>query len=143
MDLKEIIIKIDQALDKDFDNKSYLDIPELKNLTLVQVHYLETISRLGNPTVTELTQELEVAKSSVSVIVNKLVAKGYIKKVPSTDDGRSFNIHATEMGLKLEKLYNKVNQEMFKKFVGKVKRVLNNKEIQTLETILEKVITSL
>ncbi|HNT41639.1 MAG TPA: MarR family transcriptional regulator, partial [Tenuifilaceae bacterium] len=63
------------------------------NLTITQMHYLETINLLGNPNITELSAQLKLSKPTVTVSVDKLIEKGCVYKIQSDEDRRSAHIH--------------------------------------------------
>lgn len=92
-----------------------------------------------NPTITELAADLCVSKPSVSVIVDKLIQKGFVKKVQSADDKRTFYLHLTKSGRKCAIF----NDSIHGRFAAKVKKILDGKEIDQLSFLLEKIIAKL
>ncbi len=70
----------------------------LGELSMRQIYYLETISGMEQPTPSELARLLGVSKPSITAIVNKLVQKGYLKKVQSGEDRRSFFLVLPRLG---------------------------------------------
>ncbi len=74
-------------------NEEMTHLQDFSGLTFAQIGYLETISRLGHPSVTDLALTLKISKPSVTVAVQKLCAGGYLKKVNSCLDKRSWHIH--------------------------------------------------
>jgi DNA-binding MarR family transcriptional regulator len=71
------------------------------NLTINQFHYIDAIARLGEPTNTEIAEELKITKASVTGGVNKLVTLGFVQKIRSSDDRRVFHVHLTQAAQEL------------------------------------------
>ena len=107
----------------------------LSNLTQIQMHYLETIHKLGNPNITELAISLKLTKPTVKVAVDKLIEREYIYKVPSDEDRRSAHIHLTEKG----KLINHMHDYAHKRIAEEISRTLADEDLITLVRVLNKV----
>jgi DNA-binding MarR family transcriptional regulator len=112
---------------------------ELTDLSMKQVVCLETISRLGKPTFTELARELKVTKPSVTAIYRKLEARGYVTREPSQEDRRISHIHLTERGLALQAIH----ENLHRKIAEQIAANLSETEINDLVRLLSKVITHL
>ncbi len=108
----------------------------LLNLTVTQMHYLETIHQLKNPNITELAIQLKLTKPTVKVAVDKLIERDYIYKIQSDEDRRSAHLHLTEKG----KLINQMHEYAHNRIAESITRKLNNEELQTLEVLLNKVL---
>ncbi len=106
------------------------------NLTITQMHYLETINLLGNPNITELSAQLKLSKPTVTVSVDKLIEKGCVYKIQSDEDRRSAHIHLTEKG----KLVNQMHDYAHRKIAEMVKNRLSAEELTLLERLLSKVL---
>lgn len=107
----------------------------LSSLTYTQLHYLETISLLDNPNITELAIALKLSKPTVKVAIDKLIEKDYIFKIQSDEDRRSSHIHLTEKG----KLINQMHDYAHKRIVESFANRLNNEELELLSRLLNKV----
>jgi DNA-binding MarR family transcriptional regulator len=108
---------------------------EFKELTLTQMNYLETISQLGNPNLTELAAELNLTKPTVKVAIDKLIEKDFIYRVKSDEDRRSAHLHLTVKG----KLINHTHDFAHKQMAELIKLKLDQTEVGLLEMLLEKV----
>jgi DNA-binding MarR family transcriptional regulator len=113
-----------------------LNESELVELTMRQVLYLETIARMESPTFSELARQLDVSKPSVTAAVTKLMEKGYVKKVQSAEDRRSFTILLTEKGRALSQMHDQLHRRIAEHFT----RALNETEQQQLVQLMAKVI---
>jgi len=108
----------------------------LLNLTLTQMHYLETISKLSNPNLTELAGVLKLSKPTVKVAVDKLIEKDFVLKVKSDEDRRSAHLHLTEKG----KLINTMHEYAHKRIAESILRKLNQEEQEQFILLMEKIL---
>jgi DNA-binding MarR family transcriptional regulator len=109
---------------------------QLLNLTHTQMHYLETINFLQNPSITELARTLKLSKPTVKVAVDKLIERDFLYKIQSDEDRRSAHLHLTEKG----KLINQMHDYYHKRIAESFTRKLNKEEMQILVGLLEKVL---
>ena len=112
-----------------FEQEGFSDI------TMNQMHYLETIGDLDRPTFGDLAEKLGVTPPSVSGIVKKLIKAGYIEKVQSKEDGRVFFLHLTEKGVRFNQLHGEVHQILARRIIEN----LNQDEIKILAVLLGKI----
>ncbi|MFY9153028.1 MAG: MarR family transcriptional regulator [Prolixibacteraceae bacterium] len=108
---------------------------DFKELTLTQMNYLETISQLGNPNLTELATELHLTKPTVKVAVDKLVDKDFVCRVKSDEDRRSAHFHLTVKG----KLINHTHDFAHKQMAELIIEKLDKTEVGLLGMLLEKI----
>lgn len=106
----------------------------LKGLTSRQLYCLELIKRLKNPSITELAKNMDIAKASMSVMVDRLEKNGYVLKVSSDSDRRSAHIHLTESGEKAAALHI----DLHKHISGLLTQDMTDSEKQILEVLLSK-----
>ena len=127
-----VIAKLSHSLgEMEEQAKEYFD---LKDLTLTQMHYLEVISQLGNPNITELASALQLTKPTVTVGIDKLIERNYVYKVPSDDDRRNSHLHLTDKGRQI----NAMHAYAHERFSELIAETLEPHEIETLVQILEK-----
>ena len=69
-------------------------------LSLSEMRLLECVGsgRRRGRTVTELSQDLDITLPSVTAMVKRLMAKGYLVKQKATEDGRQVIIRLTDAG---------------------------------------------
>lgn len=71
------------------------DIP----VTVTEVHMIESIMRReGCSTVSDIASDMDIAVPTATVAVKKLEKKGFVTKLPNSDDGRRFRISLTPLG---------------------------------------------
>ncbi|UZR92559.1 MarR family winged helix-turn-helix transcriptional regulator [Chondrinema litorale] len=141
MEIEKLLFEIiDFISNSTKENKEgVLSEDEFSKLTIKQYFYLDLISRMENPTFTELADALQITKPSVSAIVNKLVDKGYIIKVQSEDDQRSYNLHLSDKGKTLIEAENKI----YRAFSLHIRTTLNPDEQQQFVHIMKKILKTL
>lgn len=109
---------------------------ELFSLTITQLHYLHTIKRMGNPTITELAEVFGVQKSTVTVALNRLLQRNFIEKTPSITDLRVTHVSLSVKGQELIEIEDKG----YYQFASHMTDVLNNEEREQFVGLLSKVI---
>lgn len=107
-----------------------------KELTLTQMHYLEMISELVNPNLTELAAAMKLTKPTITVLVDKLIEKELVYKVQSDADRRSTHLHLSERG----KLINQMHEYAHRRIAEQIEKKINPDEIVQLTAILEKIV---
>ena len=106
-----------------------------KELTLTQMHYLEMISELKNPNLTELSQAMKLTKPTVTVLVDKLIEKELVNKVQSDADRRSTHLHLTERG----KLINQMHEYAHRRMAEDIVKRIDADELGRLTVLLDKI----
>lgn len=132
--LNDIISKLSNLIG-DMEESAKLQY-NLSGLTNTQLNYLETIHLLDNPNITELATALKLSMPTVKIAVDRLIEKDYIFKVRSDKDRRSAHLHLTEKG----KLINQMHDYAHKRIAEFMSRKLTNEELNTLTSILDKVL---
>lgn len=106
-----------------------------KDLTLTQMHYLEMISELKNPNLTELAVAMKLTKPTITVLVDKLIEKELVYKVQSDADRRSTHLHLTERG----KLINQMHEYAHRRIAEQIEKKIDAGEMAQLILLLEKI----
>lgn len=137
MDKRELLLKaLNNATGrlKEF-KKAAVSGGDIQDISLTGYHYLEMLSSMDNPTFVDLTRRMGVSKPTVTIMVNKLIDKGYLKKTQSEADRRVYYISFTEKGKKVVKAF----QEAHAQFVNYVSSRFNDEELDTLISLLGKI----
>ena len=111
----------------------------IKELSTAQMHYLEVISEMSNPNITELATEMRLTKPTVTVAIDKLIQKGYVTKIQSDEDRRSSHLHLTKKGMQI----NQMHEHAHRQFVELMCETLEPNELEELTILLEKLTKSL
>ncbi len=120
--------KIREIKEKELENA------ELQDFSMASFRYIEEIYNLKNPTFVELTNQLNYSKPTVTLMVAKLIEKGFVTKTKSKGDGRVFFLGLTTKGEKIIESYNKV----YASFINEISSRYNNKEMDTLISLLKR-----
>ena len=118
-------------------------VDETMDLTYNQYKALLTLSDIGPCTLNALSRELEIATSSASQMVDRLVAMGLVERTPADGDRRSIVLIASAQG---EGLLEKVKEEILRRYqdlfhhLGSAEQANLAGAIHTLVRILEKAI---
>ncbi|HEY3389420.1 MAG TPA: MarR family transcriptional regulator [Prolixibacteraceae bacterium] len=107
-----------------------------KELTLTQMHYLEMISELKNPNLTELAVAMKLTKPTITVLVDRLIEKELVYKVQSDADRRSTHLHLTERG----KLINHMHEYAHRRIAEQIEQKINADEMLQLTILLGKIV---
>ena len=112
---------------------------DLKGLTIKQLHCIELIHEMKNPTSSELSLKLQITKPSTTVMLDRLEEKGYVLKVKSDKDKRSAHVHLTDLGDKAAHLHI----DLHKRFAKLLTKNLTDSEKDILIVLLNKAIQSI
>jgi DNA-binding MarR family transcriptional regulator len=132
--LNETIIYLSDLIEKILEET--IAVSDFEDLTQQQLHYLKVLVKMKNPTLTELARELGLTKPTVTVLVDKLTEKGYIKRVHSDADRRVMHLHIDKKGAKINALREIAHQRM----AEKIKSGLSDAETAILTELLRKIV---
>lgn len=111
-----------------------LDIKDFSKISISHLDYLDVIKRKGKPTLGEIAQELNFTKPSVTIMVNKLIKQGFVRKVQSEDDKRVYYVELTGRGKELVE----IQLNVYLDFASGLEKVLDDSEVERLEGLLRK-----
>jgi len=132
--LKETITFLSDLIENILEET--LDVSDFSDLTWQQLHYLKVLVKMKNPTLTELAKELNLTKPTVTVLVDKLTEKGYIRRVKSDDDRRVMHLHIDKKGAKV----NALRETAHEKMAEKIRSGLSSAETAKLDELIRKVL---
>jgi len=108
----------------------------VSKLTINQFHYIDAIHELGEPTITELANKLNITKASVTAGIYKLVNVGYVIKTQSSQDRRVYRVCLAQAGKQLIE----AKYQALKEYGEFIRAALNDEEARQLEGILAKLV---
>lgn len=134
--LRKVFEDIYMYLEEELTRKALelLDNKELAKISVSHADYLEVINKKGNPTLGEIAQELDFSKPSVTIMVNKLINQGFVRKVQSEEDKRVFFVELTDLGRALVD----IQLNIYRDFASDLEKVLGNNEAEKLGELLSK-----
>ena len=98
--------------------------------------------REGPRRITELAAEERVTQPAITLLVNRLAERGWVKRVPDPSDGRAVLVSLTPMG---EEVFERLRAE-YRALLHEEMAMLDDSEVETLAAaveILDKVIERL
>jgi DNA-binding MarR family transcriptional regulator len=132
--LKETITYLSDLIEKIL--KETFDQSDFSDLTQQQFNYLKVLVKMKNPTLTEFAREVGLTKPTVTVLVDKLAEKGYVKRVHSDEDRRVMHLHIDKKGTKIHAL----REIAHKRMAEKIRSGLNETETAILTELLRKIV---
>lgn len=119
MDDKELVGLLENLMHTmEEHERSCLERLTASGLTVAQVHYLDEIYHLGQPTVSELARHMSVSRPTTTIMVKQLAHTGYLVKQQSDEDRRSFRIHLTDEGRSVAQVHAGIHREFAAGMVG-------------------------
>lgn len=129
---EDIHVYLDQELTK--RAKELFNIDDLSKLSVSHADYLEVIRNKGKPTLSEIAQELNFSKPSVTMMVNRLIEQGFVEKVQSVEDKRVFYVKLTDLGRDLID----IQLNIYREFASRLEQVLGVHDGDRLAYLLSK-----
>jgi len=132
--LIEFIDTLDGLLKK--VQKEAGDDSGISRLTINQFHYIDAIHTLGEPTITEIAEQMHITKASVTSGVHKLIQLGYAIKTQSQADKRVFHVRLTAASQRLIQAKYQALQE----YGNFIRAALSEEEARQFENTLSKLV---
>ena len=99
-----LILKYEETSLKSISNTS---------VTVSEAHMIEAIAKNGgNSTVSDIASSLNISMPTATVAVKKLENKGFVSKIPCTQDARRLIITLTNLGRKINKAHSIFHRRM-------------------------------
>lgn len=114
------------------------------NYSMIEMRILGEISRNSGITANTLTTYLDIDKSYLSRILDKLLTADYIYREKDPEDSRKLHIYITEEGQKLNEYVETASNKKVEKLIadispGEVKAL--EEAMETIENILGQVVS--
>ncbi len=103
------------------------------SLTTVETFCMEIIYALNNPTVNEFATMANLSSPNAAYKVSKLINKGYIRKVQSTEDKREYHLEVTDKYLE----YYNINYQYHETVMRRVQERFTPEELQVLLKVMK------
>lgn len=86
---------------------------ELKQLSHIEISIISLIYNNPDIIIREICDEIDVPKSSMTSMIDRLEKKNYLTRVISKRDRRSFGLKLTKEGMKIQTQHEKYEEEIF------------------------------
>lgn len=108
---------------------------EFSDLSIRDFHIIEQLAKLGRTNMSALAKVVRVTKGTLTVAIDHLVRKGYVKRDRKATDRRIVEVWPTEKAIAAEVNHKKFHKDM----IDAVLDILEPKELIVLESALSKV----
>ncbi len=106
------------------------------NLSINELHLIESVGKADSQgrSISDIAADLGIARPSVTVSINKLVEKGYVRKRKDDADGRMVYVMLTDEGSRVNHVHHYFHQQM----VRDISKSMNEPERDVLLSGLTK-----
>ena len=108
-----------------------------RDISLPQMHLLEVVGNNDSLRMKELSDKLGVTTGTLTVMVHRLVSKGYINKERDSEDKRSFFIKLTDRGQEEYENHHHMHGHLIEDIVSTLGDKESSKFFEQLLTIQE------
>jgi DNA-binding MarR family transcriptional regulator len=116
METKNIISRISAIRNKANEFLAHeLHLEGLRDIAPSHGYILYVLFKNDGISMKEIKNSINKKKNTVTVLIDKLVSRGFLKKVPDANDGRTTRIFLTPKGKSLEKSFNSISDKLLKK----------------------------
>lgn len=137
--MEQVLIQFISALDLTMKKTLMEAAINSGSLTLSQIGYLETISLLETPSISDIAQRMGVTRASATVGVERLRRMGFVSKTRSSDDRRFYHVALTDSGHRMVG----ARERALRKLTSTITQALTDEEIALFSKILNKVTSAL
>ena len=103
-----------------------------KDLNMQEAFSLDIIHMLGNPTILEFANYLEISQPNATYKINQMISKGYLTKTLCEDDKRSYRLSVTE---KFMECY-RGNDRYIENSLNDIENMFSKEEVELLSKML-------
>ena len=107
----------------------------ISQLTLKQIEYLKKFDEHEYVTISQLAEDLNLSKPSITEMVKKFIQLDCVKKEQCSHDARVYYLFLTEKGKRIARIEQIANED----FARRVKNCLSEEDISLLIELLSKV----
>jgi len=103
------------------------------SLSATESFSVDAIYLLNEPTIKQFADYLGISQPNATYKVNSLIEKGYITKIPSTDDRREYRLQVSEKFFK----YYDVADSVITDALDEITPQFSEDELKAFETVLK------
>ena len=139
-DLKQYIKKFEEIMPlfhKELIKINLCCVEEM-DLTPHQFIVLQTIAKIDNCTMSEISKEFNVTMGNVTMMIDRLIKEGYVTRQETPNDRRVVQVILTKKGKETTAKAAKRKHGLLTEIIGR----LSFKETESLLAILNKIVTN-
>ncbi len=106
-------------------------------VSVAEAYALVELARCGALAQGELVERLNLAKSTVSRLVQQLVRRGWVERRPNPADGRSKLLRLTNEGQRITGDIEQARQQKFEGVLSQIPEGERDRVIHSLDTLVE------
>ncbi|SEF95165.1 DNA-binding transcriptional regulator, MarR family [Caloramator fervidus] len=110
---------------------------DLSDVSITEVHAIEAIGKGNERTMGEVAQDLKVTMGTLTIMVDKLVKKGYVERFRSEVDRRVVLVRLTKKGELVFKIHERFHHEMIRSIIEGLSEEEEKILINSLEKLKE------
>ena len=97
-----------------------LQMSQFKDVSIKEMHTIDAIGMYQEHTTSEVAKKLGITVGTLTVSVNNLVRKDYVKRVRSEIDRRVVKLALTNRGRLLYRVHDKFHRDMVKETINEM-----------------------
>lgn len=113
---------------------------EMKQLSTVEVSIISLVYNNPDIIIREICEKIDVPKSSMTSMIDRLEKKNYLTRVISKRDRRSFGLKLTEAGMKIQKQHEEYEKYIFNEIINSLD---TDEEKETFLKLTDKIASNL
>lgn len=102
-----------------YEEKALIVAP-YSDITLNDMHVIEAIGVDAKRNMSSIAKDLEITVGTLTIAMNNLVKKGYVKRVRSSKDRRVVLVSLTETGVGAYKHHKDFHEKMIEEIMNKL-----------------------
>ncbi len=102
------------------------------DLTITEIHTIDAISYDRARTMSEIAKDLEITMGTLTTAVDKLIKKGYARRMRSDEDKRVVLVELTDKGKEAKNLHDHFHKDMIDSVVTEL---TDNEEEVLIESL--------
>lgn len=106
---------------------------DFSDISITDMHIIETIGYDSSRNMSSVAKDLGITVGTLTIAINNLVKKGYVKRIRSAKDRRVVLISLSPKGQKAFKHHEDFHEEM----INQIYQQVNEEEIQVFTKALE------
>jgi DNA-binding MarR family transcriptional regulator len=106
------------------------------NVSNKEIHVIEKVVKYNNSSMSIVAEALKITRGSFTIAIKTLERKGYVKRIKSEIDSRSYNIQITKIGLEIHKQHMKFHDSMIKAIIKGTDAVEQNILVDSLKRLI-------
>lgn len=128
VDLFNDILKIEASVIKE---------SEFNDLSVTEIHIIEAIGLQREMTMTQVARELDITVGTLTIAINRLIKKEYVKRRRIEEDRRVVLIKLTEKGNKAFKVHSDFHDDMIRSMMKDISKEEGEALINALKKMVK------